>query len=68
MAANLPNQYNQSAKQIVERILETGKLSRQEHLQLVNIFLSDFLVSDEGRSQINRVFDELQASRLKFTN
>ncbi|MBZ8180781.1 MAG: hypothetical protein SAL07_02015 [Oscillatoria sp. PMC 1051.18] len=68
MAANLPNQYNQSAKQIVERILETGKLSRQEHLQLVNIFLSDFLVSDEGRSQINRVFDELQAGRLKFTN
>jgi hypothetical protein len=50
----------------VERILKTGQLSRQEHLQLVTTFLSDYKVTDDDRSQINRIFDDLQTGRLKI--
>lgn len=68
MAGNHQNQFNQTLKPIVERILKTGQLSRQEHLQLVTTFLSDYKVTDDDRSQINRIFDDLQTGRLKIIN
>jgi uncharacterized protein YpuA (DUF1002 family) len=66
MAGNNQNQFSQTLKPIVERILKTGQLSRQEHLQLVTTFLSDYKVTDDDRSQINRIFDDLQTGRLKI--
>ncbi len=66
MAGNSQGQSNLTIKQFVERILNLGKLSRLEHLQLVTTFLSDYKVTDEERNQINRVFDELQTGRLKL--
>jgi len=66
MAANLQSPSSQAFKPIVDRILNTGQLSRSEHLQLVRTILSDYKVTDEERSQINRVFDELQIGRLQF--
>lgn len=68
MAGNNQNQFSQTLKPIVERILKTGQLSRQEHLQLVTAFLSDYKVTDDDRSQINRIFDDLQTGRLKIIN
>lgn len=68
MAGNNQNQFSQTLKPIVERILKTGQLSRQEHLQLVTTFLSDYKVTDDDRSQINRIFDDLQTGRLKIIN
>ena len=68
MAGNHQNQFSQTLKPIVERILKTGQLSRQEHLQLVTTFLSDYKVTDDDRSQINRIFDDLQTGRLKIIN
>lgn len=68
MAGNNQNQFSQTFKPIVERILKTGQLSRQEHLQLVTTFLSDYKVTDDDRSQINRIFDDLQTGRLKIIN
>lgn len=68
MAGNIQNQFSQTLKPIVERILKTGQLSRQEHLQLVTTFLSDYKVTDDDRSQINRIFDDLQTGRLKIIN
>lgn len=68
MAGNHQNQFHQTLKPIVERILKTGQLSRQEHLQLVTTFLSDYKVTDDDRSQINRIFDDLQTGRLKIIN
>ncbi|HEY9653008.1 MAG TPA: hypothetical protein V6C95_20295 [Coleofasciculaceae cyanobacterium] len=55
-----------SIKPMTDRILDTGQLSRFEHLQLVTTMLSDYKVTDEERSQINRIFDELQMGKLKF--
>jgi hypothetical protein len=68
MAGTIHNQSNQTTKQIVERILNIGYLSRLEHLQLVSTILSDYKVTDEERSQINRIFDELQIGHLKIVN
>lgn len=68
MAVNIQGQSTQTVKQIVDRILNTGQLSRLEHLQLVTTLLSDYKVTDEERSQLNRVFDELQIHRLKIVD
>lgn len=68
MAGIIQNQSNQTTKPIVERILNIGHLNRLEHLQLVSTILSDYKVTDEERSQINRIFDELQTGRLKIVN
>ncbi len=68
MAANLQSQSNQTLKPIVERILNTGRLSRQEHLYLVSSFLSDYKVTDEERNQINRIFDDIQTGHLKIVD
>jgi hypothetical protein len=66
MAGTLQSQSSQTLQQIVDRIFNIGQLSRSEHLQLVTTILSDYKVTDEERSQLNRVFDELQMGRLKF--
>ena len=68
MAGTIHNQSNQTTKQIVERILNIGYLSRLDHLQFVSTILSDYKVTDEERSQINRIFDELQIGHLKIVN
>ncbi len=66
MAGINQSQSSQPLKQIVERILNSGQLSRMEHLQLVTTFLSDYKVTDDERSQINYIFDDLQTGRLKI--
>jgi hypothetical protein len=66
MAGTLQSQSSQTLQQMVDRIFKIGQLSRSEHLQLVTTILSDYKVTDEERSQLNRVFDELQMGRLKF--
>jgi hypothetical protein len=68
MAGTIQSQSSQSIKQIVDRILNIGQLSRAEHLQLVTTILSDYKVTDEERSQINRIFDDVQIARLKIVD
>lgn len=68
MAGNNQGQSSQTLKQIADRILTIGYLSRFEYLQLVTTFLSDYKVTDDERSQINRVFDDLQTGRLKLVD
>jgi hypothetical protein len=59
-------QWSQTIEQIADRILRNGQLSRLEHLHLVTAILSDYRVTDKERRQINLIFDELQAGRIKF--
>lgn len=68
MAVTIQGSSIQSFKSIVDRILNSGQLSRQEHLQLVTFFLSDYKVTEEERSYINRILDEIQTGRLKLFN
>jgi hypothetical protein len=68
MAGDIQGQFPQTLKQIVDRILNSGQLSRLEHLQLVTTILSDYRVTDEERHQINRVFDDIQTDRIKIVD
>jgi hypothetical protein len=60
------SQSREAIAPIIERIITTRHLSRGEHLQLVTTILSDYKVTEVERSQLNRVFDELQLGHLKF--
>jgi hypothetical protein len=66
MAGTVQRPSSPAIAQIVDRILDTGQLSRLEYLQLVTTMLSDYKVTDEERSYINRVLDELQVGHLQF--
>lgn len=48
--------------------MESGQLSRQEHVQLTSVVLSDSKLSNEDRRQINLIFDYLQTGRLKLAD
>ncbi len=68
MSGNIQGQSSQTIRPMVDRILDTGQLSRLEHLQLVTAFLSDYKITDDERHQINHVFDDLQTGRLKIVD
>jgi hypothetical protein len=68
MAANATPKPIPNLAQRVDRILEVGQIGRQEYFQLVSVFLSDFAVNEEERRQLNRLFDELQMNRIRFSN
>ncbi len=66
MAGTIQGQPNQNMKSLVNRIIETGYLTRQEHFQLMTYFLTDLSLTSEERSSLNLVFDELQMNHLQF--
>lgn len=51
---------------IVERIITSGQISQQEHLQLTSAILSDQITTASERRQVNRVLDYIQTGRLKI--
>lgn len=68
MAWTRERQSNLNIQLIVDRILSAGQLSREEYLRLTTIILSDYLVTDEERRQLNRIFDNIQTSHLKLVD
>lgn len=56
-------------RHLVERVLASGQLTRQEHLQLASSLLADEQkVSAADRQQINRIFDDVRMGRFKLTD
>ncbi len=55
-------------KPLIEEIIASGKMSRQQHLQLASAVLADHHITEEERRQINRVFDYVQTGRLKLVD
>lgn len=53
---------------LVDRILQSGQMTRLEHLQLTSLLLSARCITDKERSQINHILDRSQTGRLKITN
>lgn len=53
-------------KPIVDRILSSGRMSRQDHNLLTSTVLANGDINDEDRRQINRVFDHVQTGQLKL--
>ncbi|UBF28572.1 hypothetical protein K9N68_12250 [Kovacikia minuta CCNUW1] len=59
---------NPVIKQLVDGIIQSGQMTRQEHLNLTSTLLAEHRMSDEDRIQINRVFDYIQTGRLKLVD
>ncbi|HEY9621470.1 MAG TPA: hypothetical protein V6C78_13935 [Crinalium sp.] len=55
-------------KPLIDEIIASGKMSRQQHLQLASAVLSDHHITEEERRHINRVFDYVQTGRLKLVD
>lgn len=66
MIRAVQSQSNPSIHAVVQQILRSGEISRQEYSQLASAILSGHQVDDEERRQINRVFDYMQIGRLKL--
>ncbi|MDZ8051028.1 MAG: hypothetical protein RMX68_022785 [Aulosira sp. ZfuVER01] len=54
------------AKEIVDRILASGMMSRQDHSLLTSTVLANGDINDGDRRQINRIFDHVQTGQLKL--
>ncbi|MBW4478017.1 MAG: hypothetical protein KME54_14405 [Tolypothrix brevis GSE-NOS-MK-07-07A] len=63
---DINNQYKLAVKKIVDRILRSGKMSRQDHILLTSTVFGQGDVSEGDRRQINRVFDYIQTGQLKL--
>ncbi|MBD2362978.1 hypothetical protein [Anabaena sp. UHCC 0399] len=66
--SNVQDQSEMSAKQIVDRILRSGKMSRQDHTLLTSTVFNKRDVHEGERRQINRVFNHIQTGQLKLVN
>lgn len=53
---------------IVNRAMASGRMSRQDHLELASAVLADQKMSEPERRQINRLFDYIQLGRLKVVD
>jgi hypothetical protein len=62
------NRFNLPTKRIIDRILDRGRINRQEHLHLASVLLASQRITDEERCQINRIFDQIQAGRIKLAD
>jgi hypothetical protein len=60
--------YNIVIRQFVEQVIASGQITRQEHLNLASMLLSEQRMTDEDRCQINRIFDYIQIGRLKLVD
>ena len=68
MSRSVQNHANISINQTVDKIMELGQITRQEHLQLTSAILYGYHITDEQRHQINRVFDSLQMGSVKIAD
>jgi hypothetical protein len=59
---------NLQIRRIVEQIDNSGQITRQEHLQLASLILSNYKLSEEERRKINQAFDQVQAGQLKLVD
>ncbi|KAM3096271.1 hypothetical protein ACKFKG_02745 [Phormidesmis sp. 146-35] len=53
---------------LIETILKSGQLNRQEYLHLASILLSNQRATENDRRRINRIFDHILAGQVKLTD
>jgi hypothetical protein len=66
MYKTVTSQPERGVEKIVDRILSSGRLSRQDHTLLTSTVLANGNINEGERRQINRVFDHVQTGRLKL--
>jgi len=53
---------------MIERILESAEIRRQELMELTTALLADKYITEEQRREINRIFDQIQAARITIVD
>ena len=66
MVRSLNHQVNLQASQLVREIGKSGQITRQEHLQLTSLLLSNYKLSEEERRKINQAFEQVQTGQLRL--
>ncbi len=64
----LNNKSELAVEAIVNRIIASGEMSRQDHELLTSTVLNNGEINEGERRQINRIFDRIQTGRLKLVN
>lgn len=62
------NKSELAVEAIVNRIIASGEMSRQDHALLTSTVLNNGEIDEGKRRQINRIFDHIQTGRLKLVN
>ena len=62
------NQSELFIQKLVDKIIASGKMDRQDYSLLTSTIIADGEVSDIERRQINRIFDYIQTGRLKLVD
>jgi hypothetical protein len=61
-------QFGLSTKRIVDHVLQSKELNRQEHLYLASALLGGERLNDEERRQVNRIFDQVQNGQIRIVD
>ncbi|PLZ90759.1 hypothetical protein CI593_08475 [Fischerella thermalis CCMEE 5194] len=64
----LNNKSELAVEAIVNRIIASGEMSRQDHVLLTSTVLNNGEIDEGERRQINHIFDRIQTGRLKLVN
>ncbi|MEB3340409.1 hypothetical protein [Okeania sp.] len=60
------NQPKVTINQMVNRIMTSAKLTRQEYLQLTSSILSGKNITNQERHKINQIFDFIQIGKINL--
>jgi hypothetical protein len=66
MVWTMPTKLDRTIESIVNRVMTSHEISRQEHLQLTSAMLASQHITDDERRLINRVFDHVRMGELKL--
>jgi hypothetical protein len=64
----LNNKSELAVEAIVNQIIASGEMSRQDHALLTSNVLNNGEIDEGEIRQINRIFDRIQTGRLKLVN
>ncbi|MBD2102698.1 hypothetical protein [Leptolyngbya sp. FACHB-261] len=68
-AGYIPNPSEKTVEQLADQIIKSGKITRADQRRFVTTLLSSGSgISEAQRLQINRVFEHLQAGKLRVVD
>lgn len=68
MVSTASTSNNPQVQSLTVQAIESGFLSRQEHLWLTSAMLSNTTLSAADRNQINRVLDYIRMGRVRLVS
>jgi len=66
--SNGANQVRLKIQIKINRVFDTGQISRREHLDLTSALLADRSITDRDRDRINQIIEFVQSGKFKLTD